>query len=218
MASHQRQIELAVKCAQEARRAKRRRPVLYPTQQMTAERLMDVVTALEWFALRVAPQKEFAVQEILSRKGVTTYCPADRRWRKVSRFVKEKELRSFPLVPGYVFAGFPPCPARWFEIFAVPIILGCIGVGGSPKSINPAAMERMIGRYKNGFTRPTEEKFMASNSEFKVGQVVRIADGPFEGHKVPVVEISGKNARVLIELFGLQQEVEISAFVLEPAA
>ncbi|MEP9376186.1 transcription termination/antitermination NusG family protein [Aquabacter sp. CN5-332] len=218
MASHQRQIELAVKAAQESRRAKRRRVVRFPTEQPTAETLMQMVKGLQWYALRVATQKEFAAQEILLRKGVTTYCPSDRRWRKVSRYVREKELKDFPLVPGYVFAGFPLHRAAWFEVFSVPIILGCIGVDGVPKRIKADAMERMIGCYRNGFTRPAEEKFMVSNHEFKVGQIVRVAKGPFEGHEVPVVELKGKHARVLLELFGIEHQIKIEAEILEPAA
>ncbi|MFG1461761.1 transcription termination/antitermination NusG family protein [Xanthobacter sp. DSM 24535] len=218
MGKDHQKIAIKVKAAQRERREKRRRVLRFPTEQPTARRLLELVEGLEWYALRVAPQKEFAVQEILLRKGVTTYCPSDRRWRKVSRYVREKELQSFPLVPGYVFAGFPPGAGRWFELFAIPIVLGCVGIDGVPARIRATAMERMIKVYRNGLSRPDGEKFMRTHAEFKTGDRVRIAEGPFTDHVVPVIEIHGKMARILMDLFGVMREMDIPSEILEPAA
>ena len=212
------EIEQRVLAAQRERREKRHHVKKFPTEQLSAGRLLELVGDLHWYAIRVAPQKEFAAQEILSRKGIATYCPSDRRWRKVSRYVREKELRDYPLVPGYVFVGFVPDVPLWFDLFSIPIILGCVGINGEPRQIGSKPMTKMLRKFRNGLTRPDEEKFMETYKEFKTGQKVRVVKGPFEGVEVPVVDIVGRHARVLIELFGIQKEIEIPANILEPAA
>ncbi|GHE70097.1 hypothetical protein GCM10019059_32390 [Camelimonas fluminis] len=212
------QTEKRVAEAQQARRNARHHVVRYPTAQPTANRLLESVKGLQWYALRVAPQKEFAAQEILSRKGVTTYCPSDRRWRRPNRYVRAKELRDFPLVPGYVFAGFPPGTPLWFDLFSINIIVGCVGINGEPRQVRGDAMERMISKFRNGLTRPDAEQFMQTHAEFEVGQTVVISTGPFDGMEVPVVGIVGPNAKVLIQLFNSTMEVEFPANILRPAA
>lgn len=211
------QLDNRVVNAQRARREARHHIVRYPTAQPPVTRLLESVNALQWYALRVSPQKEFAAQEILTRKGITTYCPSDRRWRKVSRYVRAKELRDFPLVPGYIFAGFRPGTQLWFDLFSINIIIGCVGINGEPRRIPGEAMSRMIRIYRNGLTRPDEEHPMPAH-EFSVGQSVRVVNGPFEGMQVPVVSVSGANARVLMDMFNSTFEVEMPAYILEPAA
>ncbi len=164
------------------REAKSRRPRIEsrPTRPMDSGRLLELVEDLDWYALRVAPQKEFVVQEILTRKGVATYCPSDKRWRRQNRYTKNKDLKSFPLMPSYVFAGFIPGIPSLYDLRKVDAILGCIGFNGEPKRIPKVGIRSMIGRYKNGLQRPTDERFMQTYKEFKAGDLVRIAHGPFE--------------------------------------
>jgi len=213
-----REIEERVRKAQRERREKRRRVVRYPTKLATIEHILQVVGDLDWYAVLVSPQKEFAFQEIMARTGIITYCPTDVRWRRVSRYVKEKERISFPLVPGYVFVGIAPSGGPWHQIFRTNLVRGVIGLDGEPFPIPRKAMERMVRRYRNGFVRPDEEKFMRTYKEFKVGDTVRVMDGPLRSFEVPVVEISGPNAKVMFELFGAKHVIEIHAEMLEPAA
>ena len=221
MARKRNEVLDRVRARQQAAREKRNRIVRYPSQLPSIERITPLVgkdSGYAWYALLVSPQKEFAVQEILTRKGFLTYCPTDKRWRKSSRYVREKELRSFPLVPGYLFVGMPAYSEPWHEVFKVNMVRGCIGYGGKPFAMPPTSMERMVRRFRNGFQRPTEEKFMRTYKEFKAGDVVRIAEGFFQSFEVPVIEIDGLMATVLVEIFGVQKPVRIETESLEPAA
>lgn len=189
-----------------------------PTKPVRAELLLEYAADLDWYVIRVAPQKEFVVQEVLARKGVVTYCPSDSRWRRKTRFQKTKELIPYPLMPSYVFAGFIPGVPAWFDLFTIGPVLGCVGVHGEPKRVQSEGMKKLIGSYRNGLVRPDEEQFMKTWREYKEGDKVRISSGPFEGIVVPVVEVKGPNAKILLQLFGVDHVTPIETWKLEPAA
>ncbi|GLI23472.1 transcription antitermination factor NusG [Xanthobacter flavus] len=189
-----------------------------PTKPVRAELLLEFAGDLEWYVIRVAPQKEFVVQELLSRKGIVTYCPSDSRWRRKTRFQKAKQLIPYPLMPSYVFAGFVPGVPAWLDLFSIGPVLGCVGVHGEPRRVRPEGMKKLIGSYRNGLVRPDEEQFMKTWREYKRGDLVRISQGPFEGIVVPVVEVKGPNAKILLQMFGSEREEAIETWKLEPAA
>lgn len=189
-----------------------------PTKPVRAELLLEFAGDLEWYVIRVAPQKEFVVQELLARKGVVTYCPSDSRWRRKNRFQKQKSLIPYPLMPSYVFAGFIPGVPAWFDLFSIGPVLGCVGFEGRPARVVPDRMVKLIKQHRNGLVRPDEEQFMKTWREFKSGQLVKISHGPFEGRLVRVVEVNGPFAKILIEAFGMENETKIETWKLEPAA
>lgn len=183
----------------------------------TAELTIEHAGGLQWYALRTPAQKEFVAQEILGRRGITTFLPVERKWRRRNKYTKQKELRSYPLLVRYIFAGFVPGIPLWFNIFNIPTITGCVGLNGEPKELDNAAVCRFIGKYPNGLQRPDEEQYMQTGKEFTIGEHVRISDGPFEGIVVPVVNILGKDAELFVELFGGRHKVRIRMDKLEAA-
>jgi len=169
----------------------------------------EAATKFHWYALRVPPQKEFAAQMILRKKGLATFLPVHRSWRRRNKYTKIKELRQFPLMPRYVFTGFPKRIPIWFDVFALPLITGVVGVNGTPRLLDEAAMERIMGAYENAIDAPKEQKWMPTHNEFAVGDTAQVMGGPFDGLKVPVVEINGAYAKVLISLFNAKTAMNI---------
>lgn len=169
----------------------------------------EAATKFHWFALRVPPQKEFVAREILRRKGVATFLPVERVWRRRNKYTKIKELRQFPLMPRYVFTGFPKRVPIWFDVFALPVITGVVGINGEPKVLDELGMERIMKLYENAIDAPKEQKWMPTHREFSAGDPVQIMGGPFDGMTVPVVEIVGAHAKVLIALFNGETPVNI---------
>lgn len=170
---------------------------------------LDAVNQFDWYALRVPPSKEFVAREILKRKGVATFLPVERVWRRRNKYTKVKELRQFPLMPRYVFTGFPKRVPIWFDVFALPVITGVVGINGEPKKLDDEGMGRIMRLYENAIDAPKEQKWMATHNEFKIGDDVQIMGGPFDGLKVPVMEIVGAHAKVLISLFNAETPVNI---------
>lgn len=171
-----------------------------------------------WYALRVPPQKEFVAAEILRRKGLATFLPVERLWRRKNKYVKEKVLRTYALMPRHVFTGFSKCEVSWFNVFSLPAIQGVVGRNGTPLQLDEEGMARIMRLYENGIKAPDEQKWMQTHKEFKAGDMVEIVGGAFDGFKVPVVEIMKSDARVIIELFGASKEVAISTEQLVAAA
>lgn len=186
--------------------------------------LLDLAEQLHWFALCVPPQKEFATQAILEKKGLRTFVPVRREYRRRNKYVKRKELMSYPLAPRYVFAGFEPGKSLWFDLFGLEryygrkIVTGVVGMGDEPRQLNPECIVSLLKRFGGGLNAPAVQRYMLSNKEFRVGDQVEVIAGPFEGLKVPVKEIRGSRARLVMELFGGEQEVEVPMDVLQAAA
>lgn len=194
------------------------RPVKRYSQIMEHGRLADLVADLDWYALMTVPQKEFVAQEILTQKGIVTYVPVERKWRRKNRFTKNKDLYSYPIVTRFVFVGFIPGVPCWYDMFKLPIITSCVGINGHPVKLDAKAMAGIISAYPNGMLRPTDEQYRRTHAEFRAGTLARICEGPFEGMVVPVQEIAGSEAKVVLELFGGIQEISISTWKLEAAA
>ena len=179
-----------------------------------ATRSQQAAAAHYWYALKVPPQKEFAAREILRKRGLTTFIPVEKKWRRRNKYTKEKVLIQYPIFPRYVFTGFPKAAANWFDVFKIHLIQGVVGINGEPRKLDEAGMARMLFKFEDGLARPKEEKWMPTNHEFKVGDVVEVMDGPFEGQKVPVVDIVGSDAKIMISLFGGERVISAPLAIL----
>lgn len=197
--------------AAQGRLQRRQSPVI------ESSKLAEMAAGLEWYALRTPPQKEFVAQEILTQRGLVTFCPQDKRWSRPNRFTKLKTLKPYPVVNRYVFVGFRSGAPLWFNLFQLPCIQGCVGINGRPMKLDHAAMERLLRVYPNGIQRPTKEDYQSAQAEYKTGDMVRICEGPFDGMVVPVIHLKGNEAIVFMELFGSRHEVKINVDMLDAA-
>jgi len=177
-------------------------------------RLPSLVQELTWYALCVPPQKEFAAQEILTRRGIASFCPFESVWRQKSRYTREKELRHYPVMPRYVFAGFEAEPS-WFHIFSIPLIRAVVGFNNEPAKIHD--MGKFIGRFRNGLKRAEQEKFMRTHREYQAGDLVTIVEGALSGRSVVVENIARGHAFFRMEMFGAEMVLNLPIGSLEAA-
>jgi transcription antitermination factor NusG len=190
---------------------------MFPESASIAHQALPATIAerLHWYALLVPPQKEFIAQRILHAKGLPTFVPVERKWRRKNKFTKTKELKTYALAPRYVFIGFRLGERLWFDLFNMHVISGVVGLHGVPKEIPNEAMVSLISRYANGLVAPDVQRFMRTRREFKAGDKVEIVEGPFAGHKVNVQEIVGSKATIVLELFGTEKNVSVGLDILE---
>lgn len=177
-------------------------------------RLPELVDNLDWYALLVPPQKEFAAQDILARRGIATFCPFESLWRRRSRYTKEKELRNFPIMPRYVFAGFD-APPDWYNLFQLPVIASVVGLHGRPARI--AGVPDLIRRFRNGLRRPDHERHMRTHREYAAGDIAVIVDSAMAGRVVHVTGIENGHAFFTVEMFGGEMTLSLPADKLEAA-
>ena len=181
------------------------------------ERMRDGDIA--WFAVFVPCGKEFAVQRMLSRKGLFVYLPLCRKWRRLNRYSRTKVRLAYPAIAGCVFLGVRGHHTAPLEVFRwMGSLRGVIGLCGAPLAISGERLEAFVHDNRFRFEADDSERFMRSNYEFKVGDQVRIVEGPFEGHVVDVRGIRGDQARIWVPLFGTLTETSIALDKMECAA
>jgi len=90
-----------------------------------------------------------------------------------------------------------------------------VGFNDTPYAIPHDPLWRLMRQHNAGrFNAPEWERYMQTHREFGPGDKVITDDGLWEGR---VVEIRGRMARIFIELFGAEREVEVATDTLVAA-
>lgn len=183
---------------------------------------------MTWYVLRTTPQKEFAlvgryiqrdeakeaewIAGILERKGYTVFLPTLTARRRIGRRAKRRRLDvTYPMFTGYIFVRGP---VSWLHLLAENYVLAVVKRDGCPAVFPDSSIARL--KAVSGRAVPNRK---ASNTRksFVAGDMAEISSGPFAGQMVPISSIKGKNAKVLIDLFGGVKEAEILLEDLEAA-
>lgn len=123
----------------------------------------------KWFAVQVWTQRENRVNTILLQKGIETFLPTKRIWR---RWCDRTQASDVPLFPGYVFAWFDP--ESRLPVLVTPKVQGIVGCGNVPAPVDDAEIEAI-------------RILVASNLDVEscpalaVGERVDIVSGPLAG-------------------------------------
>lgn len=189
-----------------------------------AEHDLDTLGELSWYLARVHSGKEFVAERILDDAGVIVFVPTETRFRRVNRTVKAKTEMRFAMIPGYLLIGISPADreqvdAQWANLFRFDLVRGVIGQNGRPLAVPYHQVRGMLVRHSRGeFNAPDVQRWMRTHKEFAVGDRAEVLEGPFEGHVAEVTAIRGRQAVMVLELFGSLREVEVSLVVLGRAA
>lgn len=168
-----------------------------------------------WFAIRTAPQREFALageHGILRKKGYEVFLPTETKKRKSikkgRRFVYEV---SYPMFTRYIFVreGF-----SWLELMAERHVSGVVGFEGQPAPIPDAEITRL--KAMSGALIP-HRRSVNPHKAVRKGEMAEITYGPYAGQVVKIEGLHGQKARVFLTLFGGAREVEIKLAQLEAA-
>jgi len=115
------------------------------------------------------------------------------------------------IYPGYVLVEMIVTDASWYVVRNTPNVTGFIGLGTTPTPVEPteiASLKKRMG--------VEEPKFKI---DVKVGDSVKITDGPFkefDGKVQEVDEAKGK-IKVLVSLFGRETPVELDFLQVKKA-
>lgn len=183
---------------------------------------IDKARELTWYALIVPPQREFDVQRILDRKGLSAFVPVEWRWRKKSRYVKHKEKIPFPAFPRLVFIGAPAgTQPNWSWLVGIHLVNGWFAAPGAhvPLRFRTDDVIQVMRASKTPlFSAPDHHAYMQTGCEFAAGDEARILAGSLEGWKIKVKRIEGQEAVFDMEAFGKVQEQRAALGNLEKAA
>ena len=156
---------------------------------------------LAWYALTTAPQREFAVELLLSIRGIQAsdrYLPTyvEIRSRSRSNSPTTRKIHTIrALFPGYIFARFPY--SRHSEVLGLAHVTGIVEWSpGVPQSIDAGVIDYMRQLVAAG-VRPA-----SAPEHWTRGDVVRILEGPFCGISGRVARDDSKRLIIDVDILG----------------
>jgi transcriptional antiterminator NusG len=162
-----------------------------------------------WYVVHTYSGYEDSVREAILQRaesfGMQDYVfdvqvPKEKQlmFRKGEATEEEKKL-----FPGYVLVDMTVTDESWYIVRNTPNVTGFVGSGNIPVPVTPeefGGIERRVGEQ--------EAKF---RSDFQVGDLVVIIDGPFKNYEgtVDSVDVNKGKLNVLVLIFDRETPVEL---------
>ena len=107
------------------------------------------------------------------------------------------------IFPGYVLVEMIVTDDSWYVVRNTPNVTGFIGVDTTPTPVNK---DEILGVKKK-----MGEDVAKYKMDIKVGEIVKIMDGPFKNFEGKVQEVDDDKGRVkvLVDIFGRETPVEL---------
>jgi transcription antitermination factor NusG len=156
-----------------------------------------------WYVLRVTYQRELAAQEQLEEQGIRTYVPL----KRVRKMVKGRLVwKVEAALHNYIFVYINLKKIKEIKTRDIPYLRYVMGVDSDgqrrPQYVPDRQMESFIA-----ITSQETEKIKYLDPDFidlKVGDRVRVLDGPFKGCEGVYMRTSGRHEkRVVVKIMGL---------------
>ena len=115
------------------------------------------------------------------------------------------------IFPGYVLVNMALTEESWFVVRNTPGVTGFVGMGNQPTPLRPEEVNQIIKRM--------EAEVPTIKVNFKVGERVRIVDGPFNDFRgvVSEIDMERNKVRVMVSFFGRETPVELDFLQVEKA-
>lgn len=115
------------------------------------------------------------------------------------------------IFPGYVLVNMLLTEESWYVVRNTPGVTGFVGMGNNPTPLRPEEVAQIVKRM--------EAEAPTVKVTFKVGERVRIVDGPFNDFRGVVSEIDMERTkvRVMVSFFGRETPVELDFLQVEKA-
>lgn len=113
--------------------------------------------------------------------------------------------------PGYVLVNMVMTEESWYVVRNTPGVTGFVGMGNQPTPLRPEEVSQILRRM--------EAEAPRVKVTFRVGERVRIVDGPFNDFRGTVSEIDMERSkvRVMVNFFGRETPVELDFLQVEKA-
>ena len=113
--------------------------------------------------------------------------------------------------PGYVLVNMIMSEESWYVVRNTPGVTGFVGMGNQPTPLRPEEVNQILKRM--------EAEAPRVKVTFRLGERVRIVDGPFNDFRGTVAEIDMERSkvRVMVNFFGRETPVELDFLQVEKA-
>lgn len=162
-----------------------------------------------WYVVYTRPRSEHQAIVHLERQGYRVFCP---RYRKRVRHARNAKNVLAPLFPNYVFVQLDVSRDLWRAIQGTRGVARLISQGEAPQPMPHGVVEGLLARM-------CADGALDWSPTFKIGQPVRIADGPFAElvGTLEHLDATGR-VRVLLDLLGRSVSVALRCEALTDAA
>lgn len=149
-----------------------------------------------WFAVQTRARYENFAAKQLDGRGYEVFLPFYQCQRRWSDRMQEFEM---PLFPGYLFCRFNLLDR--LPILTTPGVIQIVGIGKTPIPVDEQEVSALQGAVKAGLPRHPWP-FL------KVGQRVRVEDGPLRGLEGVLLHVKGRY-RLVLSVTLLQRSVAV---------
>jgi len=113
------------------------------------------------------------------------------------------------IFPGYVLVNLILSEESWYVVRNTPGVTGFVGMGNQPTPLRSEEVSQIVKRMEAD--APTVKV------SFKVGERVRIIDGPFNDFRgtVSEIDVERTKVRVMVSFFGRETPVELDFLQVE---
>jgi len=123
----------------------------------------------------------------------------------------ERQTVEKKVFPGYILVNMLQTEESWYMVRNTPGVTGFVGMGNEPTPLQAEEVARILKRMESESPRV--------NVTFRIGERVRIVDGPFEDFygKVSDIDMDRTTVRVMVNFFGRETPVELDFLQVEEA-
>lgn len=172
----------------------------------------------QWYVVNTYSGHENKVKEKLEMR-INSMNMQDNIFRVIVPEQKEVEVKDGvtkekfkKMFPGYVLIEMTMSDEAWYVVRNTPGVTGFIGSSGKgakPVPLLPGEIDRILSNM--GMSR------LDLGNELKIGEKVKIIDGPFKTMigKIQDMDIENQQLKILIDLFGQETPVEVNLSQVE---
>jgi transcriptional antiterminator NusG len=172
---------------------------------------------MDWYSIRVISGKEKKIQEEVNWKIEENNLQDDIQelFVPTEKIVEmkdgKKKVKTRVFFPGYILIKMNLNNQTRYLIENVNNVLSFVGPKGRPQAVRPEEIDRIVGVVKKG------EVHENLKHPFKVGDTIRVIDGPFMDFSGFINEINDEKQKlkVSVSIFGRPTPVELDYLQVE---
>jgi transcriptional antiterminator RfaH len=159
-------------------------------------------TDMPWYVVHTKARQEQPACDNLARQGYTVYFP---RFKVIKRIRGLQQAVLEPLFPRYVFLQPSSTAQSLAPVRSTLGVASIVRFGQEPAQLRSDVLQNI-----RSFEAQRNAAKDADINPLQPGQQVRVADGPLAGLEGLISSVSKERVIVLMQLLGLDTEVQLS--------
>lgn len=178
-----------------------------PKQQIVPEKNWYVIHTYSGYEEAVAKNLKQRIESLgMEDKIFNVIVPKE---KKIKIKEGKRKIVEDKIYPGYILVEMVVTDDSWYVVRNTPNVTGFVGAGTTPIPVSPDEINELKKRMEM-----SEPEF---NIEVKIGDLVKITDGPFRDFEGKVSEVDKERGKVkvLVSMFGRDTPVELDSLQIK---